>query len=54
VYGKYKSKNGFLSLPAKEDIAYKIGLIAATHRLKMHEVVEIGTRAKFPEFFEGE
>ena len=53
-YGKYQSKNGFLSLPAKENIAQKIGLIAATNRLKIYEVVEMGTRAKFPEYFGNE
>jgi hypothetical protein len=53
-YGKHHSKNGFLSLPAKEDVVGKIGVIAATNRLKIYEVVELGARARFPEFFEGD
>lgn len=51
VFGKPRSRNGFLSLPAKEHIVEKIGIIAAVNRMKIHEVVEIATRAKFPEYF---
>jgi len=54
LYGKCESKNGFLSLAAKANVAEKIGIIAATNRLKIYEVVEMGTRAKFPEYFENE
>lgn len=54
LYGKARSKNGFSSLPVKEDIAQKIGLITAAKRLKIYEVVEIGTRTKFPEYFVNE
>ena len=50
-YGKHQSKNGFLSLPAREDVANKIRIIAANNSLKICEVVELGTRAKFPEYF---
>lgn len=53
-YGKYQSKNGFLSLPVKEDIVQKIGAIAAAKRLKIYEVVEMGTRTRFPEYFDDE
>jgi len=53
-YGKHHSKNGFLSLPAKEDVVGKIGVIAATNRLKIYEVVELGARSKFPEYFDTE
>jgi len=53
-YGKHQSKNGFLSLPAKEDVVGKIGVIAATNSLEIYEVVELGTRAKFPEFLDTE
>jgi hypothetical protein len=49
---KFQSKNGFLSLPAKENVAQKIRIIAATKRLKIYEVIEMVTRAKFPEFFD--
>jgi hypothetical protein len=49
--GKSRSTNGFSCLPAKNYIAQKIGIIAATKRLKIYEVVEIGTKATFPEFF---
>jgi hypothetical protein len=41
-------------LNAKEDVAQKIGIIAAMNHLKIYEVVELGTRAKFPEYFENE
>lgn len=51
-YGKCESKNGFLSLNAKKDIVSTIGIIAAAKRLKIYEVVEMGTKAKFPEFFD--
>jgi len=54
LYGKFRFENGFLSLPAKENIAQKIGVIAAAQRLKIYEVVEIGTRIKFPEYFVNE
>ncbi len=54
IYGKFKSKNGSLSLPAKEDVAQIIGIIAATNSLKIYEIIELGTRAKFPEFFDSE
>jgi hypothetical protein len=54
IHGKRRSKNGFLSLPAKEHIVQKIGIIAAINRLKIHEVVEMGTRATFPEYFVNE
>jgi len=54
LYGKCESKNGFLSITAKEDVAEKIGIIAATNRLKIYEVVEMGTKAKFPGYFEDE
>jgi hypothetical protein len=54
IYGKHQSKNGFLSLPAKEDVVGKIGVIAATNRLKIYEVVELGARSKFPEYFDTE
>jgi hypothetical protein len=40
-----------LAISAKEDVVQKIGVIAAANRLKIYEVIEIGTRAKFPEFF---
>jgi hypothetical protein len=43
-----------LAISAKEDIAQKIGIIAAMKRLKIYEVVELATRAKFPEFFVSE
>jgi hypothetical protein len=39
-------------LNAKEDVAQKIGIIAANNSLKIYEVVEMGTRAKFPEYFD--
>jgi hypothetical protein len=52
VYGKYQSKNGFLSLNAKMNVVKTIGIIAATNRLKNYEVVEMGIRAKFPEYFD--
>lgn len=54
MHGKASSKNGFLSLAAKEDIVQKIGVIAAAKRLKIYEVVEIGTKTKFPEYFVNE
>lgn len=54
LYGKCESKNGFLSLAAKANVAEKIGIIAATNRLKIYEVLEMATKAKFPEFFDDE
>jgi hypothetical protein len=54
VYGKYQSKNGFLSLNAKMSVVKTIGIIAATNRLKIYEVVEMGTKTKFPEYFDNE
>lgn len=52
IHGKAKSKNGFLALPAKEDVARRIKIISATKHLKIYEVIEMVTRAKFPEFFD--
>jgi hypothetical protein len=54
IYGKYRSKNGFLSLNAKKNVVKTIGIIAATNRLKIYEVVEMGTKTKFPEYFVNE
>jgi hypothetical protein len=51
VYGKCRSKNRFLSINAKKDVVNTIGVIAATNRLKNYEVIELGIRAKFPEYF---
>jgi len=52
VYGKYQSKNGFLSVNAKDDVVNIIGVIAAANRLKHYKVIEMGIKAKFPEYFE--
>ena len=54
VYGKYESKNGFLTLNAKKEVIKTIGIIAATNRLKHYEVIEMGIKAKFPEYFDSE
>jgi len=54
VYGKYQSKNGFLSLNAKKEVVKTIGIIAASNRLKNYEVIEMGIKAKFPDYFDNE
>lgn len=47
-----KGKPGFASLSAKEDVVYKIGIIAATEKLNVYEVVEQAVKAKFPKYFD--
>jgi hypothetical protein len=47
-----KGKPGFSTLNAKDEIAYKIAVIASIENIKMYEVIEMSVKETFPEYFE--
>lgn len=47
-----KSKgNGFSTLNAKDDVARKANIIAATEGMHVYEVIEDALKSRFPDYF---
>ena len=42
----------FTSLNVKNKTSHVIGIISATEKKKIYDVVDIAVRAKFPQYFE--
>ena len=46
-----KKDTGFATLNAKEDVAKKVKIIAATEDMKVYDVIEAALKCKYPGYF---